>query len=48
MLLDLRSLEEVTATTAANYYSGGFANAQRLTRGLGWVTGAILLVLLGH
>jgi len=22
---------------AKNYYSGGFANAQRLSRGLGWV-----------
>lgn len=31
--------------TVLNYYSGGFANIQRLTRGIGWVSAWILFLL---
>lgn len=32
---------------AKNYYTGGFANRARLTRGIGWLTGLGLIVWMG-
>ncbi len=36
---------DIDGAGPANFYSGGFANTQRLTRGLGWVTGLFLFIL---
>jgi hypothetical protein len=33
-----------SAVTTKNYYSGGTANLQRLTRGIGWVSVWILFL----